>query len=77
MKKFCFVLALVAVASALSAQEVAEEELRSVRDRRIEFINYEGPHTHIDTLEEIRGLGASLGGAAASGALRAGMFSNH
>lgn len=77
MKKFCVVLALVAVASALFAQEVAEEELRSVRDRRIEFINYEGPHTHIDTLEEIRGLGASLGGAAASGAVRAGSESRY
>ncbi|MBN2551586.1 MAG: hypothetical protein JXB06_02400 [Spirochaetales bacterium] len=40
----------------LNAQEVAEEELRSV-DREIVFINYEGPYDRIDTADEIKGLG--------------------
>jgi len=72
VKKFCAVLALIAAVAALSAQTVAEDELRSVRDKTIEFINYEGPHTRIDTLEEIRGLGAALGRAVKAGAMRAG-----
>ncbi len=72
MKRICAVLALVAAAAAVFAQNVAEDELRSVRDRTIEFINYEGPHTRVDTLEEIRGLGAALGRAVRAGAMRAG-----
>ena len=38
------------------AQDVAEQELRSV-DREIVFINYEGPYDRIDTADEIKGLG--------------------
>jgi hypothetical protein len=72
VKKISALLVLIAAVAALSAQGVAEDELRSVRDKTIEFINYEGPHTRIDTLEEIQGLGADIGRAAAGGAMRAG-----
>ncbi|MBN1834557.1 MAG: hypothetical protein JW820_01840, partial [Spirochaetales bacterium] len=44
------------------AQEVAEEELRSVR-AEVEFINYEGPYDRIDTADEIKGLGYFVAGA--------------
>lgn len=75
MKKSLAVLALfsfLAFGAVLSAQTVAEDELRSVGGRTIEFINYVGPHARIDTLDEIRGLGAALGRAVKTGAARAG-----
>ena len=72
MKNYLAVLALLAVASVISAQSVAEDELRSVAGRTIEFINYVGPHARVDTLDEIRGLGAALGRAVKAGAVRAG-----
>lgn len=75
MKKCLAVLALFAVLASgavLSAQTVAEDELRSVGGRTIEFINYVGPQSRVDTLEEIRGLGAALGRSVKAGATRAG-----
>ncbi len=44
----------------MAAQEVATGELFSVRAGSVEFFNYEGPHTVIETDEEIRGIGRSL-----------------
>jgi len=54
-------LVLGAILSVLAglpagAQEVAEEELRSVQ-AEVVFINYEGPYDRIDTADEIKGLG--------------------
>ncbi len=75
MKKSLAVLALfsfLAFGAVLSAQTVAEDELRSVGGRTIEFINYVGPHARIDTLDEIRDLGAALGRVVKTGAARAG-----
>lgn len=75
MKKYHVVLALLIVwasGAVLSAQTVAEDELRSVGGRTIEFINYVGPYARVDTLDEIRGLGAALGRAVKAGATRAG-----
>ena len=75
MKKYLALPALLAFLTAgaiLSAQTVAEDELRSVGGRTIEFINYVGPHARIDSLDEIRGLGAALGRAVRAGATRAG-----
>jgi hypothetical protein len=56
MKKAALWFLLFLSALALGAQEVAEEELRSV-DREIVFVNYEGPYERIDTADEIKGLG--------------------
>ncbi len=56
MKKTMIAVFVLLAALGLSAQEVAEEELRSV-DREIVFVNYEGPYERIDTADEIRGLG--------------------
>ena len=75
MKKYLALPALLAFLAAgaiLSAQTVAEDELRSVGGRTIEFINYVGPHARIASLDEIRGLGAALGRAVRAGATRAG-----
>lgn len=45
---------------ALGALEVDREELESQITRTVEFQNYQGPYDRIDTLEEIRGIGAYM-----------------
>ena len=45
--------------SALASQ-VNEPELKSVSDT-VEFINYVGPHTRIDSLSAIKEIGSSSG----------------
>ncbi len=54
---------LAACAAFVAGQEVAETELLSVKGTTVEFINYEGPHSKIETLEEIMGIGIYLGNA--------------
>ena len=56
MKKAIVLIVVFLSVAGLFAQDVAEEELRSV-DREIVFINYEGPYDRIDTADEIKGLG--------------------
>jgi len=46
---------------SLNALEVNQPELESVGKDTIEFINYTGPHTVINTKDEIAGIGSSLG----------------
>ncbi len=59
----CLVLGILLVLGLpAGAQEVAEEELRSA-DREIEFENYSGPYTRIDTAEEIKAIGFLLAGS--------------
>ena len=56
---------LLAVAVLIFPLEVDEEEIR-VDASAIEFINYTGPHTQIDTIQEIVSIGAGLGDAVSS-----------
>ncbi|MBP7095859.1 MAG: hypothetical protein KBC36_07190 [Spirochaetia bacterium] len=66
-------LALAAtLALPLGGQTLDRPEVESVRDRRIEFVNYLGPHETVDTLDEIRAIGTELGRAVMAGAARAG-----
>ena len=56
-------LAMVALALSLSAAyslEVNRDELTSTTDT-VDFVNYSGPYDVINTIEEIRGIGSSLG----------------
>ena len=53
---------------SLMALDVAEEEIRSVRNTSVEFINYVGPHDTIDTIEQILGIGRSLADAGVNSA---------
>jgi hypothetical protein len=56
----CLVMGiLLALGLPAGAQEVAEEELRSV-DQQIQFENYSGPYARIDTAEEIKAIGYLL-----------------
>lgn len=59
-------------APGIHAQRVDREELEKSRSARIVFINYEGPHSRIESREDIRGIGLALGRAIRAGALRAG-----
>ncbi|MDR0388835.1 MAG: hypothetical protein LBH73_02060 [Spirochaetaceae bacterium] len=63
-------LFIVYVPFSLFAQ-IDDEELRKGQER-IVFINYEGPHARIETLEQIRGIGTGLGAVLSGGASRAG-----
>jgi len=61
MKKgIAAVIALVIGATAFGLQ-VDKDELLKGQGTNIVFINYVGPHTTIDTLEQILGIGQSLG----------------
>ena len=42
------------------SNEIDEEELRSIGDTRVEFINYVGPHDSVDTFEAIKDIGVGL-----------------
>jgi hypothetical protein len=64
-------LSLILLPALLAAQPVDREELQA-GSAPIEFINYEGPHARIETLEQIRGIGVSLGTEIASGTPQAG-----
>lgn len=52
---------LMMVAALAGAIDVDEDELEELGTRDIEFINYSGPYETIDTIEEIVGIGRSLG----------------
>lgn len=54
------------------ALDVDVPEVESTRAAAIEFINYVGPHTVIESADSIRGIGRNLGAAVAGGAARAG-----
>jgi len=66
----CVVLFL-ALTTGLFAQNVNREELEK-NQATVNFINYEGPHSRIDTVEAIRMIGFDLGRAIKNGATRAG-----
>jgi len=70
MKKAVLSILVFSAVLGLSAQDVAEQELRSV-DREIVFINYEGPYDRIDTADEIKGLGWYLANVLAQNNRRA------
>lgn len=59
MKKILIVLFTAVLAFSLSAQ-VDREELESINYSGVEFRNYVGPHSKIDTLAEIFGIGTTL-----------------
>ena len=67
----CTALAFLLTPEA-STLEVDRTELEKSGRERIVFINYEGPHARIDSLEDIFGIGTELGRAVKNGATRAG-----
>ena len=61
MKRFVLFSMLFLAFFGLNALEVNQSELESVGKDTIEFINYTGPHTVINTKDEISGIGSALG----------------
>jgi hypothetical protein len=61
MKKSVNVLALLFSAAAICALQVDKDELAKGQGGNIIFIDYVGPHTKIDTLDQIFGIGRILG----------------
>jgi len=70
MKKAMVSILVFLSVLTLNAQDVVEQELRSV-DREIVFVNYEGPYDRIDTADEIKGLGWYLASVLDRGVQRA------
>jgi hypothetical protein len=73
MKKpgcFCAVL-FILILNPVFTQNVDREELEK-NQAAINFINYEGPHSRIDTVEQIRNIGYQLGLSVKNGAVSAG-----
>jgi len=61
----------VALVSGIFAQNVNRQELED-NQASVNFINYEGPHSRIDTVAQIRAIGYDLGRVVRNGAARAG-----
>jgi hypothetical protein len=62
--RFSVLIALVFLAANVLWSEdvqVDRDELASIGDQSIKFINYVGPYEFINTLDQIRGIGRSLG----------------
>lgn len=61
-RKFLTLLAVLALSFNLSALEVSRQELQSAANSEtIVFLNYSGPHSKIDSLASIKGIGTSMG----------------
>ncbi len=56
--------------------EIDEEEIRSVAPDAVEFINYTGPHTVINSLQQIKEIGSSLGAVIAQNTASPGSAGN-
>lgn len=65
MKKIFIPILALMTAVSVFAIEVNEGEIKT--DDTIEFINYTGTHTTVDTVEQIRGIGTQLGSAVKNG----------
>ena len=57
----------------VSGLDVDETELSAAQGTSVEFINYEGPHSKIETREQIMGIGSYLASIIAGGSSRAGV----
>ena len=61
MKRLVLLSMIFLAFFSLNALEVNQTELQTVSNDVIEFINYTGPHSVINTKDEIAGIGKSLG----------------
>ena len=67
MKRMLACLGALAVITTAFAIEVDQNELKQADNMPIEFINYTGTHTEIDSLRAIAEIGTALAGAARRG----------
>lgn len=59
---------LILLAASVTGLEVDEEELQELGTQDFDFINYDGPYEEINTVDEIVGIGLSLGREVSDGA---------
>ncbi len=76
MKKFFF-LCLFSLAGMAFSLEVDQAELKQAENQPIEFVNYTGTHTEIDSLEAIAEIGKILSNAAKNKSGRAGPMNRY
>lgn len=67
MKRLLVCFCAFTLMSTVFAIEVDQNELRQAENTPIEFINYTGPHSEIDSLQSIAAIGTALAGAAQRG----------
>ncbi|MDE7227176.1 MAG: hypothetical protein K2N31_02500 [Treponemataceae bacterium] len=67
-------ISALALVSAAYAVEVDEDEIRSISNSDVVFENYVGPHSVINTIEEIRAIGSGIGNVVAQNTDRAGTY---
>lgn len=60
-------MAIILLVSPVFSLEVDEVEIRKTARDEVTFINYEGPHQLVDSLEAIKGIGTDLKAAPVSG----------
>ena len=63
MKKYFFFLfvSLFIITSSFTLEVDKSELQRASSNQTIEFINYTGPHTVINSIDQIMGIGSSMG----------------
>ena len=67
-------ISALALVSAAYAVEVDEDEIRSISNSDVVFENYVGPHSVINTIEEIRAIGSGIGNVVAQNTDQAGTY---
>ncbi|MCX7024655.1 MAG: P83/100 family protein [Spirochaetes bacterium] len=68
MKKIIAIaLASIVAVGFAGAQSPDEPEIRSASSAKVEFINYEGPHSAVDSAAAIRGIGVELAASLKAG----------
>lgn len=60
VKKLCLFAMFILPVSAIFAAGIDEDEIRSTANQTIVFESYNGPHTTVDSLEQIRAIGSGL-----------------
>lgn len=58
-----FAALVLGLPASLSALDVAKSEIESVGGQKVEFVNYEGPQSVVQSAAEIRGIGGTLAAA--------------
>lgn len=69
-------LAFLMMVAAVFAVEVDEDEIKSINAEEVVFENYMGPHSIINTIEEIRAIGSGIGAEVAKDIDKTGTFGN-
>ena len=73
-KILCALLSALAFVCGTFAVEVDEDEIRSISGSDVVFENYVGPHSVINTIEEIRAIGSNIGNMVAQNVDQAGSY---